>query len=212
MKDGTVFDAGVVKGEKGEKGDRGEPGEPGEDGIDGEDGRNGKDGEDGINGKDGRDGINGSDGSDGRDGSNGRTSSLESYATGTDFGCYPNSEFDWVVGDERSALYGETVHISSITAVLISKNSFENSCSDPALRLHDAFTPYVIRVTVSGYTDASNAGKQIAIGLINLNWASSTEFEYVTVIGSDGTFTASHDQNWPVVPDLLFHTIYRGVV
>ena len=62
LTDGTIVNAGVVRGEKGDKG------EDGKDGTDGKDGQNGADGQDGKDGEDGADGENGQDGADGKDG------------------------------------------------------------------------------------------------------------------------------------------------
>lgn len=215
LSDGKTIDAGLVKGDQGEmgiqgeKGEKGEKGDQGPQGIPGEKGADGERGPKGDRGEAGAQGAPGPAGAPGKDGTtiSSTSKSLSDIPLGTDFGCYPNKEFDWVVSDESCPLYNETVHISSISAILTNKNSFDESSKDSSLRHNDEFAPYIIRVTINGYTDASNANKGFSILLKD----TATEFyySYEPTIKSDGTFSVCHDQNWSSIPSLQFSSIRR---
>lgn len=220
MSDGKSIDAGVVKGDKGdqgeagpqgEKGDKGDTGDQGPQGIPGEKGADGKRGPKGDKGEAGPQGAAGPAGAPGRDGATASSAekSLANIPLGTDFGCFPNKEFDWVVSDTSCPLYNETIHISSISAILTQKNSFDDSSKDFSIRHYDEFAPYIIQVTINGYADTSNANKGFAI--ILRDTATNSYSNYFTVIQSDGTFSVCCDQNWSFVPTLRFSTIERTI-
>lgn len=216
MSDGKSIDAGVVKGDKGdqgeagpqgEKGDKGDTGDQGPQGMPGEKGADGKRGPKGDKGEAGPQGAAGPAGAPGRDGitASSAEKNLANIPLGTDFGCYPNKEFDWIVSVESCPLYNETVHISSISAILTNKNSFDESSKDSSLRHNDEFAPYIIQVTISGYTDISNSGKDFSVILRDVG--TETYYFYDTAIQSDGSFSVSYDQNWSFVPTLQFLSI-----
>lgn len=220
LSDGKTIDAGLVKGDKGdqgemgiqgEKGEKGEKGDQGPQGIPGEKGADGERGPKGDRGEAGAQGAPGPAGAPGKDGAtiSSTSKSLSDIPLGTDFGCYPNKEFDWVVSDEYCKLYNETIHISSISAILTQKNSFDDSSKDFSIRYYDEFAPYIIQVTINGYADVSNANKGFAI--ILRDTATNSYFNYFTVIQSDGTFSVCCDQNWSFVPTLRFSTIERTI-
>ena len=216
LSDGKTIDAGLVKGDKGdqgemgiqgEKGEKGEKGDQGSQGIPGEKGADGERGPKGDRGEAGAQGAPGPAGAPGKDGTtiSSTSKSLSDIPLGTDFGCYPNKEFDWVVSDESCPLYNETIHISSISAILIKKNSFDDSSKDFSLRHNDDFAPYIIQVTINGYADASSSGKYLSVILKDVG--TESYYFYDTTIQSDGTFSVSYDQNWSFVPTLQFSSI-----
>lgn len=218
LSDGKTIDAGLVKGDKGdqgemgiqgEKGEKGEKGDQGPQGIPGEKGADGERGPKGDRGEAGAQGAPGPAGAPGKDGAtiSSTSKSLSDIPLGTDFGCYPNKEFDWVVSDTSCPLYNETIHISSISAILTQKNSFDDSSKDFSIRYgrHGEFAPYIIQVTINGYTDASNANKGFSILLKDT--ATESYYFYEPTVKSDGTFSVCHDQNWSSVPSLQFSSI-----
>lgn len=218
LSDGKTIDAGLVKGDKGdqgemgiqgEKGEKGEKGDQGPQGMPGEKGADGKRGPKGDKGEAGPQGAAGPAGAPGRDGitASSAEKNLANIPLGTDFGCYPNKEFDWVVSDTSCPLYNETIHISSISAILTQKNSFDDSSKDFSIRYgrHGEFAPYIIQVTINGYTDASNANKGFSILLKDT--ATESYYFYEPTVKSDGTFSVCHDQNWSSVPSLQFSSI-----
>lgn len=218
LSDGKTIDAGLVKGDKGdqgemgihgEKGEKGEKGDQGPQGIPGEKGADGERGPKGDKGETGAQGAPGPAGAPGKDGTSisATSKSLSDIPLGTDFGCYPNKEFDWIVSVESCPLYNETVHISSISAILTNKNSFDDSSKDFSIRYgrHGEFAPYIIQVTINGYTDASNANKGFSILLKDT--ATESYYFYEPTVKSDGTFSVCHDQNWSSVPSLQFSSI-----
>lgn len=220
LSDGKPIDAGLVKGDKGdqgemgiqgEKGEKGEKGDQGPQGIPGEKGADGERGPKGDRGEAGAQGAPGPAGAPGKDGTtiSSTSKSLSDIPLGTDFGCYPNKEFDWIVSVESCPLYNETVHISSISAILTNKNSFDESSKDSSLRHNDEFAPYIIQVTINGYADASNANKGFEIILRDIS--TNSYYNYFATIQSDGTFSVCYNQNWSFVPNLQFSTIERPI-
>lgn len=215
LSDGKTIDAGLVKGDQGEmgiqgeKGEKGEKGDQGPQGIPGEKGADGERGPKGDRGEAGAQGAPGPAGAPGKDGTtiSSTSKSLSDIPLGTDFGCYPNKEFDWVVSDEYCKLYNETIHISFISAILIRKKSFDDSSKDFSIRYgkRGEFAPYIIQVTISGYTDISNSGKDFSVILRDVG--TETYYFYDTAIQSDGSFSVSYDQNWSFVPTLQFLSI-----
>ena len=218
LSDGKTIDAGLIKGDKGdqgemgiqgEKGEKGEKGDQGPQGVPGEKGADGERGPKGDRGEAGPQGAAGPAGAPGRDGTAASSAekNLANIPLGTDFGCYPNKEFDWVVSDTSCPLYNETIHISSISAILMQKNSLDDSSKDFSIRYgkRGEFAPYIIQVTISGYTDISNSGKDFSVILRDVG--TETYYFYDTAIQSDGSFSVSYDQNWSFVPTLHFLSI-----
>ncbi|MBW8382551.1 MAG: hypothetical protein K0M69_08555 [Youngiibacter sp.] len=126
---------------------------------------------------------------------------LESLPIGTQFMCYPQQEFDFIARGQwqTSEFLNLPIHISSMTAVLTEKDSFEVFSIDPTIGMANQgtylFRPYTTTLTISGYVDPSFGAKTIQIAF-STNIDSDISWSNPTPIDENGYFTVIEERYW----------------
>jgi len=157
----------------------------------------------------------------GQPGSSG-TNTLEDCPVGTQYACYPSEPFDFIAkiqsgwdNDAGVPLYTDVpIHISTFTAELRSKNSFESFSQNPVTGIANegtfVFRPYTSIVKIVGQMDPGFAGKQIQVAIttsydsLNLDWIGT----YPLTVDSTGNFVIEQERYWNTPVSIWFAGLY----